>query len=137
MGTAIAIRERTPTVPDTPTDKNELRKELRDYQRRLQIIDRLQKYTVVFEPPAHIQALRPYYFLLNLNFDTHRFKVVPYRRRESEQASKDYLEAERAGSGHADVVLVSVESLQALKRAYPNYFLDTDAFIRAVRAAIA
>ena len=37
----------------------------------------------------------------------------------------------------ADVVLVSVDSMAALRRAYPNYFLDTRAFLEAVKAAVA
>jgi hypothetical protein len=36
-----------------------------------------------------------------------------------------------------DVVLVSVDSLEALKKAYPNYFLDTHRFIQAVKHATA
>lgn len=38
---------------------------------------------------------------------------------------------------NTDVVLVSVESLAALRRAYPNYFLDTEVFLDIVRAAVA
>ena len=36
----------------------------------------------------------------------------------------------------AEAVLVSVESITALKRAYPNYFLDTRAFLEALEAAL-
>ena len=31
---------------------------------------------------------------------------------------------------NSDVVLVSVGSLKQLKKAYPNYFLDTEEFIK-------
>ena len=36
-----------------------------------------------------------------------------------------------------DVVLVSVEPAATLKRAYPNYFLDTSVFLDTVREAVA
>ena len=36
----------------------------------------------------------------------------------------------------AQAVLVSVASLTALRRAYPNYFLDIDEFLTAMRTAI-
>jgi len=36
-----------------------------------------------------------------------------------------------------DAVLVSVESLELLRRAYPNYFLDTRAFLNALKQAVA
>lgn len=34
-------------------------------------------------------------------------------------------------------VLVSVEDVTALREAFPNYYLDTSAFIQAVHVAIA
>jgi len=37
----------------------------------------------------------------------------------------------------AEAVLVSVDSIAALQRAYPNYFLDTRVFLRALQQAIA
>ena len=53
------------------------------------------------------------------------------------KASDAYLAAERAISDlGADAVLVSVESLATLRRAYPNYFLDTHLFIQAVEQII-
>ena len=35
-----------------------------------------------------------------------------------------------------DAVLVSVDSISSLRRAYPNYFLDTHVFIEAVKEAV-
>ena len=37
---------------------------------------------------------------------------------------------------HADAVLVSAESFANLRRAYPNYFLDTKEFLAALKQAI-
>ena len=37
---------------------------------------------------------------------------------------------------NSDAVLVSVDSMTSLRRAYPNYFLDTNLFVEAVKAAI-
>jgi hypothetical protein len=31
---------------------------------------------------------------------------------------------------------IQAESIRALERAYPNYFLDTDEFIEAIRVAV-
>jgi hypothetical protein len=39
------------------------------------------------------------------------------------------------GKSGLDAVLVSVESVKALKQAYPNYFLDTHRFLDAVEIA--
>ncbi len=62
--------------------------------------------------------------------------VTGYKSDELDTATHDYLVAEQGGQGNADAVLVSAESLVALKRAYPNYFLDTKVFLSAVRKAI-
>jgi len=41
-----------------------------------------------------------------------------------------------ANAEQRDAVLVSVDSLQALRKAYPNYFLDTHKFLAFVRKTI-
>jgi len=85
-------------------------------------------------PSAH-------YFLLQLELDTNpqRINVTSYKKGEATKALTDYLAAERnalSNSSTRDTVLVSVQSLSDLKRAYPNYFLDTSLFINAVKMAI-
>jgi hypothetical protein len=54
-------------------------------------------------------------------------------------ANEQYGAIERATADDPgkDVVLVTAASLDALRRAYPNYFLDTTAFLEAVEEAIA
>lgn len=48
-------------------------------------------------------------------------------------ASADYLDVEKKIAGSTtDAVLVSVDSMASLRRAYPNYFLDTQRFVEAV-----
>ncbi|RSR30520.1 (p)ppGpp synthetase, partial [Acinetobacter baumannii] len=34
-----------------------------------------------------------------------------------------------------DIVLVSVGDMKAIKKAYPNYFLDTNQFIKEMQSA--
>lgn len=36
----------------------------------------------------------------------------------------------------AEVVLVSAESIEALRSAYPNYFLDTEMFLERIKEII-
>lgn len=140
MGTAVASREGTKEVPDTPTDKVELKTQLSDLMQRLQVANRLRAFTAVFEPPPQIaegiRAKQYHYFLLHLDYRDLRITLKPYHRHHLDQASTDYLNAERTAADRADIVLVSVDSLAALKRAYPNYFLDTTLFLDAVARAI-
>jgi hypothetical protein len=52
--------------------------------------------------------------------------------------SARYLELERRSMNEfgEDAVLVSVDSIEGLRRAYPNYFLDTAVFIGVVEDAL-
>jgi hypothetical protein len=60
------------------------------------------------------------------------------KRTNSSEAQERYLELEKSIAGHRDkdAVLVSVSSLESLKRAYPNYFADTHVFLQTVKDAI-
>ncbi len=62
--------------------------------------------------------------------------VTAYTKGELEQATVDYLRAEKeiAKSGDAEVVLVAADNLAALRLAYPNYFLDTTEFVARLSA---
>ena len=54
-----------------------------------------------------------------------------YSRDEREEAIRAYEEVERAIRHFpgAETVLVRIGSVDALRRAYPNYFADTSAFV--------
>ena len=53
------------------------------------------------------------------------------------RASDECLAVEKAISkGDTDAVLVSVDSVASLRRAYPNYFADTHKFLELVSDAL-
>ena len=134
MGSAIAAREGCAGIPDTPATKKELRAELREYGEQLDVENDLQIYGAALQNLEEVNVAGGHYFLLELNPVARSVKVTGYKPQEFERASQDYLVAERAITEHAglDAVLVSAESLTALRRAYPNYFLDLHAFIKLV-----
>jgi hypothetical protein len=138
MGTAIALRERSNAVPQTPTDRVVLIKELRKITTNLDVERRLQAYGAALRTLEDPSVSDARYFLLMLNPAEGYVNIQGFDRHELEYASQEYLKVERTlpSSAGAEAVLVSVESLAALKRAYPNYFLDTRAFLQAVRRAI-
>lgn len=138
VGSAIALREETSPVPDTPTNKTELIGELQYYANQLDVEGRLQAYGAALGTLKMPGAKDARYFLLNLDPDANQFTVTGYKAAELGQAYTDYFAVEReiAKRPGADAVLVSVESLAALRRAYPNYFLDTVVFLRALEHAL-
>jgi Region found in RelA / SpoT proteins len=139
VASAFALREKTPIVPGTPTTRKELIQELRDYANRLDVETRLSAYGAAMQtleqPDSFLEA---HYFLLALDSAAKRVTITGFRANQLEGASQKYLDVERsiAGQPGAEAVLVSVESLASLRRAYPNYFLDTRVFISALNRAL-
>lgn len=137
MSSELAIREGTPLVPSTPDDPAALRKEIRDLATGLDVVGRLEAFG---------QALRfleedatranDRYWLLELFVESSTLVVRGYR--DVVQATEEYRAIEQAiqDDANRDAVLVSVQSLAALRRAYPNYFLDTSAFLDVVRETV-
>ena len=62
--------------------------------------------------------------------------VAGYAANASQKANLDYTIAESNKKEGDNIVLVSVDSLKALMRAYPNYFLDTSQFTDLLRDII-
>jgi hypothetical protein len=99
----------------------------------------LLAYTRALADPEIVGVYKDsHYFLLELNPNTRQMKVTGYGSDDLPRASRDYLSVEKAaieGKSGLDAVLVSVESVKALKQAYPNYFLDTHQFLQAIEFA--
>ncbi|GJE02869.1 RelA/SpoT domain-containing protein [Methylobacterium isbiliense] len=132
---AIAVMERTPIVPETPSNQSELINEIAHLCNKLQVFDVLEAYgrTILHVTGAETKFAK--YYLVNLSLQDNTISVNRFRIDQSEIANIQYLEAEKkAQEGSGDqVVLVSVDSIKALRRAYPNYFSDTRRFTKLLR----
>lgn len=140
MGSAIAFVEGTTFVPDTPSDMYTLADELRAISRELDVVNRLSGYGAALramEDPGSMKHAR--YFLIELEPQAQRTLVTGFRSTELEAANAKYLEVEERllEDGSGDAVLVSVENVAQLRKAYPNYFLDTHHFLDMVQIALA
>lgn len=136
---AIAIRENSPArVPDTPVSDAELIEELAHYSTLLNAENTLRMYSRVLTVGREQTQKGNHYFLLRLEPSVGRMTIEGFPRRDIDRASARYLEVEKQITGMvgAEAVLVSVDSLVALERAYPNYFLDTTVFLKALQEAL-
>ena len=136
MSSALALREGTPLVPGTPTDRATLAKEVRLHVDTLEVISRLEAYGTVLQVLEEPAGARGHMFLLELDIAQHELTARVYRDPIVATEAYDALERAIDRDSGKDVVLVSVESLAALRRAYPNYFGDASIFLDAVRDAI-
>lgn len=139
MSSALALREGTPTVPGTPEDSVALTKELRRYASKLKAVERLTSYgTTIQHVEKTMEGVKGgHSFVLELDMAAQQLTIWDFA--SALQATEQYEALERAiaEQPNKDAVLVSVESIAALQRAYPNYFLDTTAFVESVQEAIA
>lgn len=136
---AFAFRENSPPIPDTPGSHKTLVRELREYVQRLDLENRLSAYGSAMKFLSNPQHDRSdnHYFLVELNPAQKSVEVTTFKLSESKLANAKYLDVEkkmkeRPGS---EAVLVSVDSLDTIRKAYPNYFLDTDVFLNLVAEA--
>jgi hypothetical protein len=79
----------------------------------------------------HSDKRRGYYYLLVLDPAAKTLRYQAYSKERFDIATSDYLRAEEqiiTGSPQ-QAVLVATASVEALRRAYPNFFLDTHEFL--------
>ena len=135
VSSAFARLEGTPMVFDAPANGlliDEVRREVAT----LNVYARLQGYRSALSAVQSDQMRSAQYFLLSLKGAAaehgQTLEVTGFRSDELQTASDAYLEEERRAANipGAEVVLVRSESIEALRRAYPNYFLDTELFLQ-------
>jgi Region found in RelA / SpoT proteins len=136
MSAALAAREEMPGVPGTPSDQRKLVDELTPLARKLRAIERLQGYGLALQVIEDVRD--PTRFVI-LELDTVEQLLRLEEFDNALVAADAYAALERASVEipGRDVVLVRVESLDALRRAYPNYFADTTVFVDAVTDVLA
>lgn len=135
MSSVFALRENRPTVPGTPTTLGEICNEIKALNASHYIVPTLTNFHALV-PHFEVGKSRARFYLVILNPLTSGVQVHAFKKDEWKAADYAYTEAEKKYLDQRDVqvVLVSVPSTTALKRAYPNYFLDTADFLREVLA---
>lgn len=88
-------------------------------------IDHTDKYTL---------SSKNLYYILILNYDKKTVSIRHFTASKIEAATKAYNQIEQKTNNN--VVLVSASSFEALKLAYPNYFVDISDFIDKLRSYI-
>ena len=110
----------------------ELLKLLKDY------IDREKIRTSLSSIPAAKRAVDmkssdAEYWVIESHANPQIVKGYPYRKNQEDEASAKYREiedSERCQLGESHVVLISVDSIRKMKKAYPNFYLNISDFNR-------
>jgi hypothetical protein len=129
--------EGEPCVPNTPINKEELCNKIKEKVGSLKVFPKMNSWTKA------IKIVEPrmkefHFFLLELDVSSEQEKlqIRGYKKEQEQLATEHYLQAEkRQGSEpNKDAVLIGADSIDELKKAYPNYFVDTTGFLEYLRS---
>lgn len=132
MAAEFAEDENCPMVAGVSENAEERRQELKDLNRRLHALETLKSCNkAIKNTQSYLGTTAPYYLI---QYDTlnKTVSVKPYRGANA--GSDAYEVAER--NSRINSVLVDVDKVSDLREAYPNYFLDVEAFTARLNSAI-
>lgn len=133
VSSAFARLEGSPIISQTPQNEKELYFQIKDLEKELQVRKKMKQWTESvkyfdnFKNKKNIQ-----FYLLELDTVLERLNISAFTKKEEKVALIAYSNAEKKiyNRNEYDVVLVSADNIKDLKKAYPNYFLDTKEFLK-------
>lgn len=130
-GSAFAHLEGSPPVPGYESmSATDTFREVARQSQALKVKKTLTSLPVAMEPISHLKN-KGSWFLIVLDPDGKRTTLQPFGKDRFAEATDTYLRLEESARGtQKQVVLVSTASVMQLIRAYPNFFLNTDLFLR-------
>lgn len=132
ISSAFAKLENCPPVPNTPSIDEGLYSQILQKERELNVINKVRGWASamkIFDEQLRKKGAN--LFLLELDIRGGKLTIHSYTRREEKKALEEYAALEKRYSSNKeyDVVLAGVDAEHDLKKAYPNYFVDTNEFL--------
>ncbi len=137
-GAAFAHIEKTNLVPGyEKLTTIQTYKMVVEAEKELGVLSKLQGFAIAAEAITN-STTKGHYNLVILDSLNKKVSVSSFPKDQLEKATEEYAKVEsRAINGDKiEAVLVSVGPIETLRRAYPNYFLDTRAFIGIIQRII-
>ena len=135
---AIAVLERTPSVPGFENlSAKQIYQQVAESEAELHVLQKLRGFAIAADRITK-ESGQGAYHLVVLDSTSRTVSIRPFALARLEEANIAYAEMEERGNdGEAiEAVLVSAGPIDALRKAYPNYFLDTEAFIVQIEGVI-
>lgn len=147
---ALEHNERPIFSTITPHSAGNIARKLAALDRRLQVEKKLTAYRQALKATERVDTRAAAYFLLVLLPEQPELQIFSFTRQQSDLALKEYERFERLipmyGSREqmplfpdlenytgAQAVLVGAESFKSIRNSFPNYYLDTEAFVQQVK----
>lgn len=134
-GSGFALLENCPTACEHIfKSEKEIITALKKQEKSLNVMGALRAYGATIKAFEE-RNINYKYFILILKLKENKIEYQGYHSTELEAANKRYTEYEKELGEQTDtqVVLVAGDSFRSLKRAYPNYFLDTEEFLKQLQ----
>ena len=128
MSRAMNSIEKKETIP------NKINREIKNYENKLKVIEKLTVYSIMTEVLKESSS-RNGFFLLILNPENNFLKIQFFRTKQITLATEEYIKTEK-NNPESNVVLVEAKSIQDLQRGYPNYFADSEKFLKYLKKVI-
>lgn len=129
VSSLFALKEGTPVCPDTSNNPKELIAEIKEIDHQFHILEKLSTMLAKFNPSNDSKG----YYLMELDTLTHKLEINYFPMNQVQEAVQLYNHMESLQIPIFNTVFVSTSSFDTLKRAYPNYFLDTRQFIAILK----
>lgn len=112
--------------------QKEIVEQFRQYESEHGILSQLNAIQLAQEIKKHTLLKEAIYWVIETTLDPPAVRVYPFLDPQRDTANRFYKQMESSKmcqSGKSQVVLVAVDSVKKLEKAYPNYFLDIKEFI--------
>lgn len=130
----IAEKEHGAPIPGAEGSATARDEEITELGHKLNVREVLNTYQKMLRALERQSTKDAKFFLLALEPAEKRISARGFLTRDSIVANQQYTEMEKslADKPGAQAVLVKVDSISALRKAYPNYFADTTMFMQAL-----
>lgn len=138
VSSAFAMIEKTSVLKEHQgLSPSRIKANIKQESKRLKVFETLSMYKDFIKHTEKIGKGKTFY-LLELDIRNYRIQYTSYPKDRFSDALDAYFIAEAKFNSEKDgqTVLVSADSVNSLKRAYPNYFLDTRVFSDNVQKVI-
>lgn len=133
MSSEIAYEEECPVCPSASGTREEIRSELKDLCNEINAVSVLETYNRAIHYASGYGSTYARYFLLQFDYETREVYVTPFHRYDA--GADSYIEAEKANEKR-NSVLVEVNKVTDLQKAFPNYFLDVSEFTARLKRVL-
>lgn len=131
----FSIEEKAPIIKSlrdlTP---QAIARELVALEKELGVFSKLEGFALAINEGTKQKKQGLTLFILNAEKQTLSFITFPQRQADLAQETYALFELKEKDNPMIDIVLVASGDMNDLRKAYPNYFTDTKAFVKALKA---